>query len=100
MDGVDTVDTVDTVDLGDGVAGNHAAGRAGNESVRTRMGMAPPQGACSAGKRSRSATPPTTGGARGHGWEWPQRNHSDQTLDVLAVHLSRGVWQESGKPGC
>jgi hypothetical protein len=39
--------------------------RRGDEYIRAPMGKASPQSACSAGKRSRSATPSTTGGACG-----------------------------------
>ena len=74
------------------------ADEAGKEIARTAMGMASPQSACSAGKRSRSATPSTTGGSRGHG-EWSRRNHSRQTLEVVAVHHSRRSMAGFGKTG-
>ena len=48
-----------------GLRATTVADEAGEEITRTAMGMASPQSACSAGKRSRSATPSTTGDSRG-----------------------------------
>ena len=56
-----------------GLRATTVADEAGEEITRTAMGMASPQSACSAGRRSRSATLSTTGGWRGmevFGWGW------------------------------